>query len=80
MCASLIGTVLSDEGCDGAALEEYRERCITLGQRVLVKSLAEEYEAEAVRVLEDYSLEVRLPDGETRRVFSGEVERLRPLR
>ena len=80
LCASLIDAILSDEGGGGAALEEYRERCITLGQRVLVKSLAEEYEAEAVRVLEDYSLEVRLPDGETRRVFSGEVERLRPLR
>jgi len=79
LCSALIGAVLSD-GCDGReALEEYRSRCITVGQRVLVKSEAEEYEAEALSVLDDYSLQIRLMTGEIRRVFSGEVIQLRRI-
>ena len=76
LCARLVCAMTADEEPRENTVEEYRGRCVTLGQRVLVRSLAEKYEALAVEILDDFSLLVRLDDGECRRVFTGEVVRL----
>ena len=54
-------------------LEEYRRRCATTGQMVRLIREDGEREAFAERVNDDFTLRVRLPDGNTEDVFSGEV-------
>ena len=76
LCACLIYALALDNDGSESVIDEYRDRCVTVGQRVLVRSLLEEFEGEAVEVLDDFSLLVRLDSGECRRVFTGEVVRL----
>ncbi len=57
---------------DGGFLQEYRNRCFLLGQRVTVYG-ADVYEATALSVADDASLTVLLDNGETRSLSSGEV-------
>lgn len=55
-------------------LSAYRKASLTVGRRVTVLPHSEEpYEALATEILEDYSLLVEKKNGETVRVFSGEV-------
>lgn len=54
-------------------LEEYRSRCFILGSEVTVSSPEGDYAATAESIAPDYSLVVRLPDGEMRTLRSGEV-------
>ena len=54
-------------------LEEYRRRCVTTGKEVCVISGNRRENARAIRVNEDYSLEVAYADGGTERLNSGEV-------
>ena len=58
---------------DGALLEDYRARCVTVGREVLLLRDGESREAFALGVNEDYSLRVRLPDGGTEDIRFGEV-------
>lgn len=51
----------------------YRSRCVTLGASVQWQTGGVWAQGRALDVLDDGSLQVRLPDGETRRLFSGEV-------
>lgn len=64
-------------GLDGSLADscysKYKSRLITLGKAVTVKTLTEEYDATAIDLLPDYSLLVRLPSGEERRIFTGEA-------
>ena len=68
---------LSDYAPDPAApkvFEGYRKRSLVLGKEINILSPGREPEpAVAVDLGEDYSLLVRLPDGSTRRLNSGEV-------
>lgn len=54
-------------------LEEYRRRCVTPGQEVRLIRGEESRDAYAERINDDFTLHVRLPDGTTEDVFSGEV-------
>ena len=77
VAATLIGELnaLWDAFPTGKAfyLEEYRRRCVTTGQDVLLLKGDERREAYAERVNEDFTLHVRLPDGSEEDIFSGEV-------
>ena len=53
--------------------ELYKSRLLTLGKPVTVRTVTEEYDATALRLLPDYSLLVRTEKGEERRIFTGEV-------
>lgn len=53
--------------------ELYKSRLITIGKPVTVKTVTEEYDATAIDLRPDYSLLVRTPDGEERRIYTGEV-------
>ncbi len=57
----------------GSYLEEYRRRCVTTGQDVVLLRGEERREAYAIDVNDDFTLRVRLPDGSEEDVFSGEV-------
>ena len=70
LCAEIIKEMLSDE--EGDTLLEYRERSVTLGERVTVMA-ADPYEARAIEILDDYSLLVEQEDGTRISVNSGEV-------
>jgi BirA family biotin operon repressor/biotin-[acetyl-CoA-carboxylase] ligase len=52
---------------------EYRERLITLGKEVTVKTVTEEYDAIALRLNRDYSISVITPDGKEKHIYTGEV-------
>ena len=53
---------------------EYRSKSMVIGKAVeVIPFAAESYKAEAVAVSDDYSLLVRLSDGSTRTVYTGEV-------
>ena len=54
-------------------LAEYRRRCVTLGKEVRLVEPARERQATALDIEEDFSLRVRLSDGQEERVSSGEV-------
>ena len=54
-------------------LAEYKERSIVLGRDITVIRGDESFIARAIRILPDYSLLVRRPDGTEVRVLSGEV-------
>ncbi len=56
-----------------AILPLYRKHSITLGRRVRVIGLTETFEAQAIDVLDDGSLLVRLDDGTERPVLAGDV-------
>ena len=68
---------LSDYAADPAApavFEGYRRRSLVLGKEISILSPGRDPQpAVAVDLDEDYSLLVRLPDGSTRRLNSGEV-------
>ena len=64
-------------GGDAALTEEYRERCLTVGRRVLVVRSGESRAALALAVEDDCALRVRYDDGAEELVRSGEVS-LRP--
>ena len=51
----------------------YRERLITVGKAVTVKTVTEEYEATALCLNRDYSLSVITEGGEEKRIYTGEV-------
>lgn len=51
----------------------YRKRCLTVGREVLVVRTDGECPAFCVGVNNDFSLEVRYPDGSTENIFTGEV-------
>lgn len=57
---------------DPAHMEAYRENCVTLGKTVRVLG-AEVYTAIALNVGNDGALTVQTEDGQTHRVFTGEV-------
>jgi BirA family biotin operon repressor/biotin-[acetyl-CoA-carboxylase] ligase len=52
----------------------YKSRLITPGKAVTVKTVTEEYDATAIDLLPDYSLLVRTPAGDERRIYTGEVK------
>lgn len=54
-------------------LAEYRRRCVTLGKEVRLVEPARERQATASDIEADFSLRVRLSDGQEERVSSGEV-------
>lgn len=54
-------------------LAEYRRRCVTLGKSVRLVGPDRERMATALDVEEDFSLRIRLPDGQEEKVSSGEV-------
>lgn len=54
-------------------LAAYRERCVNLGRTVQLLSGGQRETAEALDIDGDFGLVVRLPDGRTRTVRSGEV-------
>lgn len=54
-------------------LEEYRRRCVTTGREVRLIKGDETRTAFALRVNDDFTLHVRLPDGKEEDIFSGEV-------
>ncbi len=55
-------------------LREYRAASLTLNRAVTVYPHGDEpYDATVTEILDDYSLLVKTDDGETKRVFSGEV-------
>lgn len=56
-----------------SCLEEYRRRCIILGRSITLTSPEGDFEAVAENISADYGLVLRLPDGSTRTVHSGEV-------
>ena len=58
---------------DGALLEEYQSRCVSVGREVLLLRGDESRPAFALGVNEDYSLRVRLPDGGEEDIRFGEV-------
>ena len=59
---------------DPALFADYRRRSLVLGKEISILSPGKEPEAaEAVELAPDFSLLVRLPDGSTRRLSSGEV-------
>ncbi len=62
----------ADEGI-AAILPLYREHSVTLGRRVRVIGLSETFEAQALDVLDDGSLLVRLDDGTETSVHAGDV-------
>ncbi len=53
--------------------EAYKDRLITLGKAVTVKTVTEEYGAIATNLNRDYSLSVITESGDERRVYTGEV-------
>ena len=53
--------------------KDYKSRLVTLGKPVTVLTLTESYDATAIDLLPDYSLLVRTPKGEEKRIFTGEV-------
>ena len=54
-------------------MDEYRQMCMTLGKKVHVISVLEEYEATAMDVTDEGELIVELPQGVKKSVGSGEV-------
>lgn len=67
----LLSGLATPEGDDTFAL--YRSRLITLGKAVTVKTVTEEYDATALALLPDYSLLVKTPAGDEKRIYTGEV-------
>jgi BirA family biotin operon repressor/biotin-[acetyl-CoA-carboxylase] ligase len=53
--------------------ESYKDRLITVGKAVTVKTVTNEYEATALRLNRDYSLSVKTEDGEVKHIYTGEV-------
>ena len=66
---------LSQFGSTPAAeyMEEYRRRSCVIGKRVTVIGADGSYEAEAIAITDDGELRVRLDDGSTKDLFTGEV-------
>lgn len=54
-------------------METYRQLCVTLGKKVIVRTAEQEMVAEAVTVTEEGGLTVRFSDGTEQTVTSGEV-------
>ena len=54
-------------------LNEYKEKCITLGRTVRVTGPTEAFEGTAVDLTDDFELIVETKSGESRKVFSGDV-------
>ena len=54
-------------------LDEYRRRCFLLGREVTVHRLDRSYFAEVTGIADDASLLLRLPDGSTEKLNTGEV-------
>ncbi len=76
ICASFLSELYKrySELLSESHAEEYRERCITLNKRVLVRrSDGEEREATAISVDSDFRLLVEYPDGKREYLYSGEV-------
>jgi BirA family transcriptional regulator, biotin operon repressor / biotin---[acetyl-CoA-carboxylase] ligase len=65
--------LLSGESVDFSYLKEYRARCLNLGRPVEIHQHGGILPAEAVDISPGGHLMVRLPDGSTRAVLSGEV-------
>jgi len=59
-------------------IDEYRNRSIVIGRRVKVIRLENEYEADVEDITDNGSLSVRLDDGSTEFLSSGEIS-LRPI-
>jgi len=57
----------------GSVYEEWRDRLVTLGQRVRVKSWASVYEGVAESVGRDGSLHLRHPDGRLSKIVAGDA-------
>ena len=53
--------------------EDYKDRLITVGKAVTVKTVTEEYGANAIKLNRDYSLSVMTEGGDERRIYTGEV-------
>ena len=62
---------------DAALFEHWRNHCSTLGRRVRLRCGGEALAGEAVGIETDGSLLLRLPDGATRAVRSGDVREVR---
>lgn len=60
-------------GTDTAYMDEYRRRCFVIGSPITVHRGGTQYPAEAVGVNDDGTLAVRLPDGTTDTLSSGEI-------
>ena len=60
-------------------LKYYREKCKTTGKYVLARSAAEEKEAFALKINEDFSIRLRFADGSEKDMNSGELSLL-PLK
>ena len=58
---------------DGSLRDEYRHRCLTVGQQVLLLQNGRTTEARAEDLDDDLALIVRFPDGHRETVSSGEV-------
>lgn len=54
-------------------LDEYKEKCITLGRTVRVTGPTEVFEGTALDLTDDFELVVEAKNGEIRKVFSGDV-------
>lgn len=52
---------------------KYRDLCTTLGKRVRIFGLNEEFEGTAVDITDDCTLKVKLDDGTEREILSGDV-------
>lgn len=70
LCARIIAALLS---ADTPGVSDYRERCILLGKRVIIKRGDEQIFAVALDILDDYSLLVENERGERVVFNSGEV-------
>lgn len=66
---------LSEFGSTPAAeyMEEYRRRSCVIGKRVTVIGADGAYEAEAIAITDEGELRIRLDDGNTKDLFTGEV-------
>lgn len=54
-------------------LQDYKNRCLTLNKRVVVRAFDEEYEGDAINIDRDGSLIIILDNNTIRRVFAGDV-------
>lgn len=77
LAGELDGTLAAVRRGDPKVLAAYRERCLSVGRDVLLLRGGESRPARALAVNDDFSLEVRLPDGSREAVRFGEVS-LRP--
>lgn len=73
LIAEILTELLSPADPQGL-YREYCRRSLTLGKQITVRPTAKApYPATAVKISEDFSLIVKLPDGSLERIFTGEV-------